>query len=57
MSDEARHAEKMAKRKAVQDAEVASKTIERGLLMVHTGKGKGNGKANAGSLWNDNQEE
>jgi cob(I)alamin adenosyltransferase len=37
----ARHAEKMKKRKAVQDAEVASKTIEKGLLMVHTGPGKG----------------
>ncbi|MBW4022789.1 MAG: cob(I)yrinic acid a,c-diamide adenosyltransferase [Proteobacteria bacterium] len=32
---------KMARRKAVQDAEVAGKTIERGLLLVHTGAGKG----------------
>ena len=39
--DEARHREKMAKRKVVQDAEVASKTIEKGLLIVHTGAGKG----------------
>src|SRR5690606_8708236 len=31
----------MAKRKAVQDAEVASKTIEKGLLLAHTGPGKG----------------
>jgi cob(I)alamin adenosyltransferase len=31
----------MAKRKAVQDAEVAGKTIEKGLLIVHTGSGKG----------------
>jgi cob(I)alamin adenosyltransferase len=36
-----RWAAKMARRKAVQDAEVASKTIEKGLLMVHTGPGKG----------------
>jgi len=37
-----RHRDKMIKRKAVQDAEVASKTIEsKGLLMVHTGPGKG----------------
>jgi cob(I)alamin adenosyltransferase len=43
--DEARHREKMAKRKAVQDAEVASKTIEKGLLMVHTGPGKGKSTA------------
>ena len=40
--DADRHREKMARRKAVQDAEVASKTVtERGLLMVHTGAGKG----------------
>jgi cob(I)alamin adenosyltransferase len=36
-----RHRAKMAKRKAVQDAEVAGKTIEKGLLIVHTGTGKG----------------
>ncbi len=40
--DESRHAAKMARRKAVQDAEVASKTVEaKGLLLVHTGPGKG----------------
>jgi cob(I)alamin adenosyltransferase len=44
-ADTTRHKEKMAKRKAVQDAEVASKTIEKGLLMVHTGKGKGKSTA------------
>jgi cob(I)alamin adenosyltransferase len=43
--DAARHREKMARRKAVQDAEVASKTIEKGLLMVHTGPGKGKSTA------------
>ena len=37
-----RHRAKMAKRKAVQDAEVASKTVtEKGLLIVNTGPGKG----------------
>lgn len=37
-----RHKAKMAKRKAVQDAEVAGKTIEqKGLLIVNTGPGKG----------------
>ncbi len=37
-----RHREKMARRKAAQDAEVAGKTVtEKGLLMVHTGSGKG----------------
>jgi cob(I)alamin adenosyltransferase len=40
-----RHRAKMAKRKAVQDAEVASKTVEKGLLIVHTGTGKGKSTA------------
>ena len=48
--DAARHAAKMAKRKAVQDAEVAGKTIEKGLLMVHTGPGKGKSTAAFGLL-------
>ena len=43
--DAERHRAKMAKRKAVQDAEVASKTIEKGLLIVHTGTGKGKSTA------------
>ena len=41
----ARHRAKMAKRKQVQDAEFASKTIEKGLLMVNTGPGKGKSTA------------
>jgi cob(I)alamin adenosyltransferase len=46
-----RHAAKMARRKAVQDAEVASKTIaSKGLLMVHTGPGKGKSTAAFGLL-------
>jgi cob(I)alamin adenosyltransferase len=40
-----RHRAKMTKRKAVQDAEVAGKTIEKGLLIVHTGSGKGKSTA------------
>jgi cob(I)alamin adenosyltransferase len=40
-----RHRAKMAKRKAVQDAEVADKKIEKGLLIVHTGAGKGKSTA------------
>src|SRR5262245_51014604 len=44
--EEARHRNKMANRKAAQDAEVASKTIaEKGLLIVHTGTGKGKSTA------------
>jgi cob(I)alamin adenosyltransferase len=40
-----RHRAKMAKRKAVQDEEVAGKKIEKGLLIVHTGTGKGKSTA------------
>jgi cob(I)alamin adenosyltransferase len=40
-----RHRAKMIKRKAVQDAEVAGKTKEKGLLIVHTGAGKGKSTA------------
>jgi len=40
-----RHRAKMIKRKAVQDAEEASKTIAKGLLMVNTGPGKGKSTA------------
>ena len=44
-NEKERHQAKMAHRKAVQDAEVASKSIEKGLLMVHTGTGKGKSTA------------
>jgi len=40
-----RHRAKMKRRKAVQDAEVAQKTIEKGLLIVNTGPGKGKSTA------------
>ena len=40
-----RHRAKMVKRKAVQDKEVAGKTIEKGLLIVNTGPGKGKSTA------------
>ncbi|MEZ5775741.1 MAG: cob(I)yrinic acid a,c-diamide adenosyltransferase [Hyphomicrobiaceae bacterium] len=43
--DADRHKAKMAKRKAHQDAEVAGKSIARGVLMVHTGAGKGKSTA------------
>jgi cob(I)alamin adenosyltransferase len=43
--DAERHRAKMAKRKEVQDKEVAGKTIEKGLLIVHTGTGKGKSTA------------
>ncbi len=44
-TEAARHRAKMEKRKAVQDAEVASKKIEKGLLIVNTGPGKGKSTA------------
>lgn len=44
-SAEERHRVKMANRKAVQDAEVAGKTLEKGLLIVNTGPGKGKSTA------------
>jgi len=37
--------EKSAKRKAARDKMLATKTIEKGLLIVHTGKGKGKSTA------------
>ncbi len=36
-----RHAEKMTKKKAARDKMLATKQQEKGLLIVHTGKGKG----------------
>src|ERR1700741_14584 len=49
-NDADRHKAKMANRKAAQDAEVAAKTVEKGLLIVHTGKGKGKSTAAFGLL-------
>ncbi|MBI3499604.1 MAG: cob(I)yrinic acid a,c-diamide adenosyltransferase [Proteobacteria bacterium] len=40
-----RHAFKMAKRKAFREKLLATKTEERGLVIVHTGKGKGKSTA------------
>jgi len=40
-----RHRAKMVNRKAAQDKEVAGKTVEKGLLIVHTGPGKGKSTA------------
>ena len=45
---DARHAEKKAKKKAARDRMLATKTIEKGLLIVHTGKGKGKSTAAMG---------
>ena len=49
LSADLRHKRKMAHRKAAQDAEVASKMIAaKGLLIVHTGPGKGKTSAAMG---------
>jgi cob(I)alamin adenosyltransferase len=48
---DARHAEKMRKKKAVRDKIVATKTIEKGLIIVHTGKGKGKSTAAFGMVF------
>ena len=53
MSEEelnARHAEKMARRKAARTKMLATKTEERGLLIVHTGLGKGKSSAAFGMV-------
>ncbi len=42
---DARHNEKMVKKKAARDKILATKTQEKGLLVVHTGKGKGKSTA------------
>lgn len=44
-TDNARHSEKMAKKKAARDKILATKTEQKGLLIVHTGKGKGKSTA------------
>lgn len=49
--DNARHHDKMQKKKAARDKIMAGKTIEKGLLIVHTGKGKGKSTAAFGMVF------
>ncbi|SHJ15145.1 cob(I)alamin adenosyltransferase [Palleronia salina] len=52
MSDDPdRHAQKMAKKKAARDKIMATKTDEKGLIIVHTGKGKGKSSAAFGMIF------
>ncbi len=46
-----RHAEKMKRKKAARDKILSTKTIEKGLLIVHTGKGKGKSTAAFGMVF------
>lgn len=50
-ADLARHAEKMAKKKAAREKIMATKTGEKGLIIVHTGKGKGKSSAAFGMIF------
>lgn len=47
----ARHADKMRKKKAARDKIQATKTEEKGLVIVHTGKGKGKSTAGFGMVF------
>ena len=48
--DAARHAQKMAKKKAARDKIMATKEGEKGLIIVHTGAGKGKSSSGFGMI-------
>ncbi|MEY8096805.1 cob(I)yrinic acid a,c-diamide adenosyltransferase [Falsihalocynthiibacter sp. S25ZX9] len=49
--DTERHAMKMVKKKAARDKIMATKTDQKGLIIVHTGKGKGKSSAAFGMIF------
>jgi cob(I)alamin adenosyltransferase len=49
-SSDARHAEKMAKKKAARDRIMATKSGDKGLIIVHTGAGKGKSSSAFGMI-------
>jgi cob(I)alamin adenosyltransferase len=49
--DDDRHAKKMAKKNAARDKIMATKTDQKGLIIVHTGKGKGKSSAAFGMIF------
>ena len=50
-ADLERHAMKMAKKKAARDKIMATKTDKKGLIIIHTGKGKGKSSAAFGMIF------
>ena len=50
LSEEDRHAQKMAKKKAARDKIMATKEGEKGLIIVHTGPGKGKSSSGFGMI-------
>ncbi|MGQ0610642.1 MAG: cob(I)yrinic acid a,c-diamide adenosyltransferase [Paracoccaceae bacterium] len=50
LNDDARHAAKMAKKKAARDKIMATKSGEKGLIIVHTGAGKGKSSSGFGMI-------
>ncbi|MGY2845040.1 cob(I)alamin adenosyltransferase [Bradyrhizobium sp. USDA 4509] len=50
LSPDARHADKMAKKKAARDRIMATKSGEKGLIIVHTGAGKGKSSSAFGMI-------
>ena len=50
VADDARHAVKMAKKKAARDKIMATKSGEKGLIIVHTGAGKGKSSSGFGMI-------
>jgi len=50
-ADDERHAMKMAKKKAARDKIMATKTDQKGLIIIHTGKGKGKSSAAFGMIF------
>lgn len=49
-ADQARHAAKMAKKKAARDRMMATKGEQKGLIIVHTGAGKGKSSSGFGMI-------
>ncbi len=49
-TEDSRHAAKMAKKKAARDKIMASKQGEKGLIIVHTGAGKGKSSSGFGMI-------